>query len=95
MHASPVPQAKSEVSQLTQHANNLARTLDGLERASIQFHNMLRGLRGDQPTAAPDPSSVDSPADPPTMSRLHGLADRLQELTNLINTQADELNEYL
>jgi len=95
----PVPAgaADAPASRLTILINDLSGVLNGLERASLQYENMLLKIRGSHPaTEAPSPAPGHlEQAEPPTMTRLQTLGDRLQQVADKLNNQADELREYI
>lgn len=97
MQDSTAAAAERPASRMEHHANNLADSLSSLERAALQCDNMLRRLRGNIPsgddTAAKPPTVAQ--ADPPIMQRLDHLSERITDMSNRLNNQADELQEYI
>ena len=92
-----VAAAERPTNRMEHHANNLADSLSSLERASLQCDNMLRRLRGNIPSTGDDtakPPTV-AQADPPIMQRLDLLSEKITDITNRLNNQVDELQEYV
>lgn len=84
------------ISRLESHANELTSMLNALERASMQYANMLNRLRGIQPEAASISEGQKIPqVDAPTIQRLERTATDIHNMANILNNQADELQEYL
>jgi len=89
------PGADRSVTRMESHANNLAGLFNNLERVELQYDNMLNRVRGNLPETKDNAKSQIDQVDPPIMQRLDVLAEKLQYLSNRLNSQADELNEYL
>ena len=89
-------QTDRPASRLETHANDLSSILNSLERASMQYANILNRLRGTQPEAASgsDKAAL-QPVEPPVIQRLERTANDVHNLANILNNQADELQEYL
>lgn len=86
-------QADRPTTMLEGHADQLSNLESQLERAVLQYQNMLDRLRGPQPSAGMD---ADKPLQPESMAqRLANSTDRLHMLTNTLNEQADELNSLI
>lgn len=88
------PGADRSVTRMESHASALAGILNNLDRVELQYDNMLSRIRGNHPEATDNAKTQVDQVDPPIMQRLDVLADKLQYLTNRLNSQADELNEY-
>ena len=90
------PMTDKPISRLEVHANELTSMLSSLERASMQYENILNRLRGVQPEAADsDSKSGAELIEPPMIQRLGTAAADLHNIANILNNQADELQEYL
>ena len=77
---------------LEAHSEQLSNIESGLERALLQYSNMLDRMRGAQPTS----QGTDKALQPESMAqRLANQSDRLQSLTNMLNEMADELNHLI
>jgi len=75
---------------LEDHAQQLESLLGGLERAALQYDNMLNRLRGGRPTTD---DATEKHAEPVgTLDRIHLLSDRLNNMSSRLNNAADELN---
>ncbi len=94
--SSPVDAAERPTNRMDHHANHLSDALNGLERASLQCDNMLRRLRGVIPEnkeTAKQPSV--GQVDPPIMQRLDMLSENIKDISNRLNNQVDEMQEYV
>ena len=76
--------------QMEDHANQLAGLESGLERALLQYENMLCRLRGDNPETSKKEQEVLSQN--AIMPRIRISMDRLSSLSSSLNNAADELN---
>ena len=77
---------------LESHANQLVQLEDGLERALLQYENLLGRLAGPRPTQQGDNKA----SNPESMSgRLSNSQDRLHSLCSRLNDIADELNHLI
>ena len=92
-----VAAAERPTNRMDHHSSHLSDALNGLERASLQCDNMLRRLRGNIPNTGDDtakPPQVGQ-VDPPVMQRLDQLSERITDISNRLNNQVDELQEYV
>lgn len=84
-------QVDRPATELEDYAQQLSTVLVGLERATLQYDNMLNRLRGPQPSTGAD--QVNKQAEPnSTMARLHSLMDGLLATSSKLNNLADDLN---
>lgn len=96
MENSAGPMTDRPSSRLENHSRNLSSALNSYERASMQYENMLNRLRGPQPeSSAAENKGGAVQNEPPIIHQLEELGARLQEVSNKLNNQADELQEYL
>jgi len=99
MHDNPVASAQVDraANRTETHAKSLAASLNNLGRASLQCDNMLRRLRGNHPETGADkiPNPPVGQVDPPIMQRLDLLSEQIQDISNQLNNQVDEMQEYI
>lgn len=79
-----------ESTQMEDHANHLDGLRDGLQRALLQYENMLCRLRGSNPEA--DKKEQEVPTNDCLMPRIRLSMDKLSTLSTRLNNAADELN---
>ena len=84
------PQVDRATTALEDHAQQLETLLGGLERAVLQYDNMLNRLRGGRPTTDDAMEKQSEPVG--TLDRIHLLSDRLNIMCSRLNSAADELN---
>ncbi len=84
------PKVDRPATALEDHAQQLETLLGGLERAALQYENMLNRLRGSNPTVDDSANQTSKPVG--TLDRIHLLSDNLNNVCSRINNTADELN---
>ncbi len=83
-------QTDRPITALEEHMNQLESLYSGLERASLQYDNILSRLRGAHPT---DDGATNKMSEPVSIiDRLRTADDRLSNVCAQLNNTADELN---
>jgi len=87
------PQVDRATTALEDHAQQLEPLLGGLERAVLQYDNMLNRLRGGR---LPTDDAKEKATEPVGMlDRIRLTVDRLNTMSSRLNNAADELNELI
>ena len=92
---SQAAQTERPTSRLDNLANQLSATLNSLERASMQHEQILRRLRGSLPETGVDKKAEVDPSQSPVMPYLDILSEKINTMSNKINNQIDELQEFI
>ena len=81
-----------DTSFLTTHVEQLALITSKLERAELQYGNQLARLRGHQPETVGSDHRTDTDT---YVGNMSNLISRLNDVADLLNSDADELNGYI
>ena len=92
LHSRVEELAETDRCFLHQHIVQLSILASKLERAELQYGNQLARLRGHQPEAVGSDQRTDTDT---YVGNMSNLISRLNDVADLLNSDADELNGYI
>lgn len=87
-----VTESVVQVTQMQAHTNQLDTLQEGLQRALLQYENMLDRLCIPKAETSKDQQSYPNSDEYPLIPRINESMNRLLELCDSLNKAADELN---